>query len=109
MENTILYCDTCGWALKWRCPHCGSKSYRATTRGFELGAAGSFALGFLGPLDWRTQVLAAKGLERANERAVLCNLCGRTYGANPGLTVEQAFQCREPGCDGHYTDEAPGP
>lgn len=107
----ILGCDSCGNAMKWKCPHCGAGvyCYTATTVGYELGLAGSFALGFLGPFDWRTQILAADGLDHMNERAIQCNLCGQKFKTNAGWTIERAFRCREPGCNGHYTIEVPYP
>ena len=96
-----LVCDECGRAMRWRCPNCGCESYTPTTRGYELGFWGSFALGFLGIDDWRTQILAAKGFDRSNERAIQCNCCGEIFGARRGTSTEEALRCLSCG-KGHY-------
>ena len=96
-----LCCDKCGSALRWRCPDCGCESYTPTTRGISLGFWSTFALGFLGVEDWRTQLLIGKDLNRCNERALQCACCGEIFGVNKGLTVEQAFRCKACG-QGHY-------
>ena len=100
-----LRCDRCGGVMLWRCPKCGCESYTPTQRGYELGFWGSFALGYLGIHDLRTQTLAAKGLDRMNERAIQCNCCGRIFGANWRTSTEQALRCKSCG-KGHYVVES---
>ena len=95
-----LYCDHCNAVMKWKCPNCGCQVYTPSVRGYELGFWGSFAVGFLGIQDWRTQILAAQGFDHANERAILCNCCGNLYKAIRG-TTEEALRCRSCG-KGHY-------
>ena len=66
---TKLACDKCGHILRWCCPDCGSESIqpqRLVTKSCVSG--GLFALGFLGPADWRTQLLAAKGFDHMHYR-----------------------------------------
>jgi hypothetical protein len=97
-----LCCDNCGMVMRWRCPGCGCESYTPTERGYELGFWGSFALGLLGIHDWRSQVLAAQGLDHMHERAIQCNACGQVWKAK-GMTTEQALRC--PCGKGHFVQE----